>query len=58
MAETTNHSGSYRLEAEVLDQDMCRSDLVFTLQNLRYGKTGLAPLKVDAEVARYLVDAL
>jgi hypothetical protein len=52
-----NH-GHYRLEPEILDQDMNRSDLVFALQHLQYGKTGLAPVKLDAEVARYLVDAL
>jgi hypothetical protein len=43
-----NH-GHYRLEPEILDQDMNRSDLVFALQHLQYGKTGLAPVKLDAD---------
>jgi len=50
--------GFYRLEAEVLDGDMNRSDLAFALEHLRFGKTGLAPVKLDKEVARYLVSAL
>jgi hypothetical protein len=53
-----NHSHGYKIEPEILDEDMNRGDLVFALEHLRYGKSGLSPVKLDAEVARYLVSAL
>jgi hypothetical protein len=58
MVEATNHSGHYRIEAETLDEDMTAADLAFALEHLQFGKNGLAPLKLDREVARYLVSAL
>jgi hypothetical protein len=58
MVETTNHGHGYRIEPEVLDGDMRPSDLVFALEHLRFSRQDLSVLKIDREVARYLVSAL
>jgi hypothetical protein len=56
MAETTHNF--YRLQPEVLDQDMSRADLAYVLEHLQFGRNDIATVRLDKEVARYLVDAL
>jgi hypothetical protein len=34
------------------------ADLAFALRHLNFSRKGFAPLKIDREVARFLVDAL
>jgi hypothetical protein len=44
---------------DVMDETMTCSDLVFVLQHLHFGsKSGLGALKIDREVARYLIATL
>jgi hypothetical protein len=43
---------------DVMDETMTRADLEFVLQHLRFGRGGFSTVKLDAEVARYLVSAL
>jgi hypothetical protein len=56
MAEATRDYN--KLQPEVLDADMTRADLAFALRHLNFSRKGFAPLKIDREVARYLVSAL
>jgi hypothetical protein len=42
-------------EPEVLDGSMNRADLAFALQDLHFGRGGLCTLKLDRDVARFLV---
>jgi hypothetical protein len=47
-----------KIEPEILDADMTRADLAFALRHLNFSRKGFAPLKIDREVARFLVNAL
>jgi hypothetical protein len=34
-----NHGHGYKIEPEILDEDMTAADLAFALEHLRFGKT-------------------
>ena len=47
-----------QLEPEILDGNCSASDLAFALEHLRFARNGLCTLRLDRDVARFLVDAL
>jgi len=49
---------SHGIEPEILDRDMNRADLIFVLENLVFGRSAHATLRLDRQVRDYLLDAL
>jgi len=48
----------HKSEPEILDGDMKCADLTFALQHLCFGRNNLCTVKIDRDVARYLIHAL
>ena len=55
-----DNADSHSIEPDVLDQDMTPSDLVWALQNLRFGnrQDALSTLRIDRGVRNYLIRAI
>jgi hypothetical protein len=55
--DTVDH---HSIQPDVLDQDMTASDLVWALQNLRFGnrQDALSTLRIDRGVRNYLIRAI
>jgi hypothetical protein len=49
---------THSIEPDIADGDLTPRDLTFVLQNLRFGRSALATLRIDREVRDFLIRSI